>query len=398
MILNNILWQHKQLGLLVIFSLIMTFSGFVVLPFVAYYFDKILNIPIPIIGFILTTTTVIQFGGSIFGGLYANKFGNKNALILGVLTRSFGYFLFIVTNNIIILCIALIVISIGTIFYMPASKSYINNVLYDNHILKAKLFAYQSSFGNIGMVLGLFVGTLLIKFNYIKILFIISSSILFILSLVQYKYLQYQPPIVTQKQDRNIFITLFSILSNAKLLIILVSYMAIFFIYMFFQNFMMLYITNYFDVSIYSYLIALNSVVLIIFSPVLSKYIAITNSNTTMFFGFICLGIGLFLFYTNTLWLLFVGIFILTIGETILFIKHDLLITDVLPNQVAIGISLLRMFAGFGILLNGIVATIYYNSLSIDNLMNFWLLPFAISLMFAIVFFVIYKYVFKNNL
>ncbi len=376
--------KYPLLFFLIFASSFITLGSFMIMPFMTYYLNIKLGIPIETIGLILSVTLLIQFSGSIFGGLWAEKFGLKNAMILGLSIRTLGFIILSISvDSYFLIIIALIVISIGTIFYLPSAKAYIALLVEEKD--RELSFSLLSSAGNLGMSIGPLIAAPFID-TYPSILFKIVAILFIITTLMQFILIK-KESVLNNKKSVVAILTQFT---STVMLTIFISYMLCFFIYMLFQNFLGLYVGVTFSPVILSYALLINSLIMIFGATFATYTVKKFSTKTLVIIGsFLCIA-GFLMLSIPFLYTLFLGVILISIFELIVFLKHDILLSKLFPNSVASGVGILRLAAGIGSFFSALAGGYLYKYSS-DNLSNnsFWLICTLLTIISVLVFYLL---------
>jgi DHA1 family multidrug resistance protein-like MFS transporter len=380
MIKTYILYKkYPVLFILALGTFFMNTSSHLIVPYIGYYFVTQLNISLYLVGLALTLSGFIQYSGSVFGGLFSEKFGNKTALIFGIFIRFLGYLLLYLGNPYIKI-ISLIVIALGMIFYQPSSKSIITNIVI-NSKRRAVVFSLQNSLGNAGVIIGPIIGSIFIFYN----INIILISVPILCLIIGFFYYIFIPSYKTKKQSnllKNMFINLYS---NKHLQTLLLINLLIFFIFIAFLNYLGIFIGTNLNIKLLPYILTINALIIIFIGPFLSTLINKINLQKITLYGFFAFGLGNLLFYFSNFYTFLIGSSCIAVAEILFFIKLDLELAKILPNSIAVGVGLLRLFAGIGVALSGIFSSFLYKTLyDYNNAEFFWLIFSIISFFFLI--------------
>jgi MFS family permease len=107
-------------------SFLIPFGSFLVLPYVPIMLSNTGGMDMRAVGWILAVTSLIQFGGGLVGGVIADRIGLKKAMVLGLLTRSLGFGLIVLsTQELSLLIPSVFLIAAGAAIYLPANKAYL---------------------------------------------------------------------------------------------------------------------------------------------------------------------------------------------------------------------------------------------------------------------------------
>lgn len=170
-----------------------------VLPFMPVIFFNNGKLAMEIVGLILAIVMFIQFGGGIIGGIFADRIGLKQAMVIALAIRTLGFLMLIFSFCSIYIAIpALLLIATGSALYLPANKAYI--ICYVSNQDRASCLAYLNSALNAGMAIGPLVGGLFIS-NHSTLLFCIVFFIFVLVTLFHFYKIQEAKKIELEKQN-----------------------------------------------------------------------------------------------------------------------------------------------------------------------------------------------------
>lgn len=340
-----------------------------VTPFLSIYLNHNLNISAAYIGFLMAMTTFVQFGGGIFGGVIAQKFGFKQSMIVSLIIRSIGFTLMtiaLVEQNIVL--IAMFLIAIGSAIYMPANKAYMVSSVTLNR--KPFMISISNATFSAGMALGPLIAAMLIKSNP-TFMFLLLGATFFFLAIIHQETIE---PINTkfiEKIDNNYSMKKIFLLAWKPILFNVIT----FYIYFYFQNFMGLYTATVFNVHLFGWVMFLNFTLMFILQIALVNILIKTNYYNALICGFILMGLGIYILSFDSYTTILIGTTIMTIGEAILFLKGDIEIVSKLSEYPSIAFGIQRLCMGIGGATGSIIGGMvfaYYNQK--NDLGMFWVI------------------------
>ncbi|MCE4979413.1 multidrug efflux MFS transporter NorA [Mammaliicoccus sciuri] len=116
------------------------------------------------LGMLVAVFAMFQMIASPFGGRFADKFGKKNIIIIGLLLFSISEFIFAMGNTFSILLVSRVLGGISAAFVMPGVNGMIGDLSTSEN--RAKNFSYMSAVINTGFIVGPGVGGFLAEISH----------------------------------------------------------------------------------------------------------------------------------------------------------------------------------------------------------------------------------------
>ncbi|MEX6216462.1 multidrug efflux MFS transporter NorA [Mammaliicoccus sciuri] len=116
------------------------------------------------LGMLVAVFAMFQMIASPFGGRFADKFGKKNIIIIGLLLFSISEFIFAMGNTLSILLVSRVLGGISAAFVMPGVNGMIGDLSTSEN--RAKNFSYMSAVINTGFIVGPGVGGFLAEISH----------------------------------------------------------------------------------------------------------------------------------------------------------------------------------------------------------------------------------------
>ncbi len=348
-------------------AFLVAFGSFMVTPFLGIYLKQSVDMNFEMIGTILALGTFIQFGGGVLGGAIAESFGLKQTMIGSLILRTAGFLLLAASVNSPVLVVPAILIgAFGPALYLPANRAYIVSCVTSNE--KPLFLSISNASMNAGMAIGPLIAALLIIQDP-SLLFILVAILFSIIILIH----QVTLPTVAEHDSARRFYEFRTKLPEALIKVwrpLLVNVL-IFYCYFYFQNFMGIYASGVVGVKFFSLLTLLNFTTMVFIQPILAKWIASTNYKIGMTSAFVSLGMGMVIMGIGSHTALFLGTFVMTLGQCFLFLRGDLELVNLLPDMPAMAFGVQRLAMGVGGLFSGIIGGKIYRIVE-ANPGNFW--------------------------
>ncbi|UXU84176.1 multidrug efflux MFS transporter NorA [Mammaliicoccus sciuri] len=116
------------------------------------------------LGMLVAVFAMFQMIASPFGGRFADKFGKKIIIIIGLLLFSISEFIFAMSNSFSILLVSRVLGGISAAFVMPGVNGMIGDLSTSEN--RAKNFSYMSAVINTGFIVGPGVGGFLAEISH----------------------------------------------------------------------------------------------------------------------------------------------------------------------------------------------------------------------------------------
>lgn len=116
------------------------------------------------LGLLVAVFALFQMIASPFGGRFADKFGKKIIIIIGLLLFSISEFIFAVGNTFLILLLSRVLGGISAAFVMPGVNGMIGDLSTAEN--RARNFSYMSAVINTGFIIGPGVGGFLAEISH----------------------------------------------------------------------------------------------------------------------------------------------------------------------------------------------------------------------------------------
>ncbi|MGW1761146.1 MFS transporter [Streptomyces mirabilis] len=328
--------------LLLVASFLIPLGGFMVMPFMSFFLHARLEMDLGTVGLIIAVASFIQISGGLVGGLVADRFGLKRTMVLALSIRTVGFLLFVAAIPVPVLSVpALLLSSVGVALYLPANKAY---VVRDCDEERRPLFlSLSNSALNGGMALGPLISGLFIMRAPI-VVFAVASGIFAGVTLLHLRALPSDlgdRPEKARTEQRSWGLKSLCIppVINAALG---------FYIYMFFQNYMSVYVVGRYSPVVFSVLLLVNGVLVIVLQPLAAKRIDELNYPAAIALSFALFAAGLVLIASAGLFFVTVGVVLISLGEVVLFLKNELQALKHSPDNPASVFGNQRFAAGVG--------------------------------------------------
>lgn len=320
--------------------------GYFVIPFLSLYMTSTLSIAVGISGILIGIINFLAIPSVLIGGRLSDKYDSRKVVIIGQLLSALSYICVTLSGNALL---KIIFASIGICFsnaITPAFDACIGRVKTD----QKKSFALMYFMQNLGFGLGSLVIGLLYKIN-VDFVFLgdAFSTVISILILcvflrskknktnkVEVKVDKVQSTDKKTNKKKFFFVVLLNSISYGEVSFILPLYL---------QNFMN---ENY--SVLYGILMSVNSLMVIIISPIASKLVSKIKLVAILMYGeiFFAVGYALYSLFENSTCMLIATI-LWSIGEVLFSISQmPYLIEGEKTDKIGYLSSVLNSFGKFG--------------------------------------------------
>ncbi|MFF6983159.1 MFS transporter [Streptomyces sp. NPDC008343] len=327
--------------LLLAASFLIPLAGFMVMPFMSFFLHNRMKMDLEVVGLVIAVASFVQMSGGVVGGYVADRFGLKRTMVLALVIRTVSFLLFVVSMMVPALSIpALLLSAVGVALYLPANKAY---VVRDCAPERRPLFlSLNNAALNSGMALGPLVSGLFILRAPMAV-FAVASGIF---AAVTFLHLRALPtdaeiPRTATRQERG---------GAMKQLLIppVITAVLGFYAYMFFQNYLSLYVVAHYSSTVFSLLLLVNGLLVVALQPVLAKWINGLGFSAAVAFSFGSFACGLLLIGRDGILAMVSGVVLISLGEVVLFLKNELEALRYSPDKPGAVFGNQRLATGIG--------------------------------------------------
>lgn len=295
-------------------------------PFLTIYLITKTSLGLPQIGLIVGAAPLAGIFGGIIGGYLSDNHGKKRMLLLSLLITIIATLGLALSKEAWILIVINSVCGLARNAFNPIAHSMLIDLVPEEQ--RVTILSYDNTALNSGYVVGMFIGSILIRFSS-PLIFIFTSSItalFFVLVITRvretHRIVNYQEGMLTTKKIG--LISTFSLLFKDSVLL-WITFGGIMFNMAYTQitTSIPVHMENMWNsdgVVWYSNLILLNTIIVIFFQILFSKYLDKRNPYKVLMISTL-FGIASFLIFgINQLWIYIIAVLLLTIAELISFV------------------------------------------------------------------------------
>ncbi|MGW0393018.1 MFS transporter [Streptomyces sp. NPDC003042] len=367
-----------RLKFFLVSSFLLPLGSFMVLPFMSVFLHQRLGFPLGVVGLVIGAASLVQFSGGMVGGIVAERIGLRSTMLAGLTVRACGFLLFSLSLGVPALAVAaLLMTAAGDALYTPANKAYLVKEAGPDR--RPLVLSLTNSALNTGMAVGPLISALFITTAPGPVF--VTVTVVFTGVAIAHAVLLEPDRPASRGGGEKREVLAKALLKPPMMVAGLGTY-----IYMFFQNYLVVYLSDHHSAGVFSLVLLLNTVLVIVVQPLASSRIERLRFGTAALMSFVLFGAGLALVGPYGLPGVFAGTVLVSLGELLIFLKCDLAALDSLPNRPAAAVGTVRMAAGLGALASAVVGGQLYVLTSDAGTGSpmFWLAVAAQSLALAL--------------
>lgn len=343
---NNIklfLKNNRLLAIILFVTFIISLSRFMTMPFMIIYFKNNLDLTASQIGFLVGLSPLSSLIFGVFSGRIADKLGSFITLPISLLIPAIALIGYIHIHNFYLLCSLALISGISWSVYNAVNMTIITNLSIEEN--RETVFGYNYWFFNLGAIAGPSLATYFGAGESALVIYLFSITLVLI-SLPLYLYLKLKfnsekknkkDYIDLKQQKQNNLISTFKTIGLDKpLLCLTTASFLLFFIGAQLETTLGVFLeTSYGEkgISTFGYSLSMSALIILIFQPIVVKYLKNLSNKITFFIGGIILSIGPFLFIIlNKPEYFLLATSLLSVGEVVITPKLQALLSK-LPRQ-----------------------------------------------------------------
>ncbi|PAF20659.1 MFS transporter [Terribacillus saccharophilus] len=345
---------HPNIRIRIYTSFMSRMIGSMIFPFMAVYFVQEMNATIA--GVLMMLNVVIQFLASLYGGHLADRIGRKQMMVLGEGAKAAAFIGMVLANtpsftSATITFAMLMVISIASGMIMPAQEAMLIDV--STQETRAYMYAINYWANNLAMMIGLTIGGWLFQDYMFQLLLglVVMSVITMAITII---FIQETYTIRTaagEKKDlglKSLFQSYRSVGKDRAFLLFVLSGIAILSLEFQRSNYLTVRMEkditemgmSFFGFSLsidglrlVSLLTVENTLLIVLFTGLVTKLIKGHNERLVMYTGFVLFGIGFVIMaISNSPFLLAAAVLILSLGELMYVPTRQSMLADMVDD------------------------------------------------------------------
>ncbi|RNB58460.1 MFS transporter [Brevibacillus gelatini] len=310
------MWKETPFSvkLLLATSFMMNLGFYALIPYLTLYLTGSIGWTLAMAGLVLSVRQFSQQGFAFLGGVMADAFGYKGAMVLGMAVRAVGFAMFAFCTETWHFFIAAILSGLGGALFDPAGSAAFAILTPDS--IRKEVFAFRNVLGNIAVVGSQIVGTALsaVDFTYLSLF---AGAIFGLNALVSFFFLS---PIRATNTRHNIWESMFTVMRDRRFVRFTIILMGYYYLNM--QVFLTIpllveHVTH--SKASVGIVLSAMSLFVILFQMKVTQWLeGYPHRLTLIGIGTLVMGVGLFLFtFAGSLWMLLIDVFLFALGTMI---------------------------------------------------------------------------------
>ncbi|MCS6880653.1 MAG: MFS transporter [Oscillochloridaceae bacterium] len=156
--------RRRGLIALMAITFLMYAGFFMVIPLVSVHYIERLGFAATLVGVALAVRQLLQQGGTLVGGVLADRFGARRLIGVGVLVRATGFISLAWATSPVLLFVAMILSALGGALFESPSRAAVAALTHEAE--RARFYSVIGVISGLGMTLGPLTGALLLRFNF----------------------------------------------------------------------------------------------------------------------------------------------------------------------------------------------------------------------------------------
>lgn len=146
---------------------LMNFGFSMFVPLIAIHFSHGLGFTAAAIGLVLALRQIAQQGLDLAGGVFADRFGARTAIVIGCFVRAAGFVGIGVSTTLPMLILWAIVSGVGGAFFDASGTAALADLVAPER--RQRMFAASATMGNAGQTIGPLLGVALLGINFVVV-------------------------------------------------------------------------------------------------------------------------------------------------------------------------------------------------------------------------------------
>lgn len=333
--MENIKKLHPISITIIIGTLFARMAMFMTIPFLAIYLTSVKGVSASFAGAIIGISSIVGLFGGFFGGYVSDRYGREKVMKISLLMWTFVFIGFATAESVWTFFLLNALNGLCRSFFEPSSRALLSQVTKQEN--KLLVFNLRYAAINVGAAIGPLVG--------LKIGASSSTTAFFVTSFVYFLYFillvtLFSKYTIEKHGDASEHVTLrnaVNVLGNDRVFLFTVIGMILGVTgYSQFNSTIPQYLSQYKDgVQLFSYLIVFNAITVLVVQYPVSRIGKHYSALTSIMLGIGAVALGLFGFGLFTaVPMLFASMFILTVGEVMMFSMVDIFIDQIAPQHM----------------------------------------------------------------
>ncbi|HET6872426.1 MAG TPA: MFS transporter [Sporolactobacillaceae bacterium] len=344
---------HRNIKTRIVTSFLSRVIGSMIFPFMAIYFTTKLNAYWA--SFFIMSSVAVQFVASLYGGYLADRRGRKQMLVLSGWMKLLGYVGMVLANSPLgtsawVTFLMTLVINVASGFENPAAEA----MLIDVSDQKSRAFMYAINYWavNMSLMLGLIIGGWFYQSYFFELLIglVVMCGITLWMTMVLIEEV-YTPTLSSVKAYgiRPILDSYRTVIQDSRFILFVLGGIAILSLEFQRTNYIGIRLKEQFGSHLYglfglghftldgvrmlSLLTVENTLLIVLFTGVVTKWLRRKNNERLMYIGFGFFGLGYaWLAFTNSISSLVLAVLVLTVGELLYVPTRQSKLADIVDD------------------------------------------------------------------
>ncbi len=346
---------HPTVRLVIFLTFLTRVIGSMIFPFMAIYFTLAMNATIA--GILLTINVIVQFIASLYGGYLTDTFGRRRMLIIGEIIKLAGLTGVMIANSPWwvspwMTFAMLVFVSISSGIVKPAAEA----LLIDLSTKETRAFMFSINYWatNMSIMLGLIVGGWFFKTHLFELVTVMVSVSLFTLWMSVLYIKESLAEESLKKSDKPfgfkaLAASYYTVVRDIPFIWFTLGGIAILSIEFQRNNFIAVRLENEIipktldifgqmfvtidGVRLLSLLTVENTLIIVLFTAVIAKWIQKRPLERLMYIGYALFGLGYaFLAFSNHIAGLFIAVIVLSVGELLYVPARQTILADIIDD------------------------------------------------------------------
>ncbi|EUJ28430.1 MDR family MFS transporter [Listeria cornellensis] len=347
---------HPNIKARIGISFLSKLIGSMVFPFMAIYFAKEINIGVA--GILLVINIAVQFVASIYGGHLADHIGRRKLMVWGEWVKVGGFALMLSVNSPWLVSpwltfVALLLIAVSQGFTIPASDA----MLIDVSTREERAYMYSINYwaNNLSVMIGVIIGGWFFQSYLFELLIgLLAMSLVttwLTITLISETLERSENALASDAGIRGLFRSYRKILYDARFLWFTAGGIAVLSIEFQRNNFISVRLADIFPPMMYQFgwlgnipfdgvklvsiLTLVNTLMIVLFTAPIAKWVRDRNLQKWMYVGFIVFASGFAVCaFTDSIWILFGATVILSVGELLYVPTRQTILADIVDDSM----------------------------------------------------------------
>ncbi|MGJ7035479.1 MDR family MFS transporter [Anoxybacillus eryuanensis] len=333
--MGNIKKLHPISITIIIGTLFARMAMFMTIPFLAIYLTSVKGVSASLTGAMIGISSIVGLFGGFFGGYFSDRYGQEKVMKMSLFMWGFVFIGFATAESVFTFFLLNALNGLCRSFFEPSSRSLLSQVT--NQENKLLVFNLRYAAINVGAAIGPLVG--------LKTGSSSSTAAFFITSFVYFLYfilliVLFSKYAIEKHSDASERVTLqnaVNVLGNDRVFLFAVIGMILGVTgYSQFNSTIPQYFSQYKDgVQLFSYLIVFNAITVLVIQYPVSRIGKHYSALTSIMLGIGAVALGLLGFGLFTaVPMLFASMFVLTVGEVMMFSMVEIFIDQISPQHM----------------------------------------------------------------